>query len=105
MGFFHRATKIVDLGDGNTVTLRKAAFRESQEAASAASSVKDGTITIDWPLYRLELLKRCVTAWEGEGFDGLPPTPENIDQLPISIGNKLADEVQELSTLSDSEGN
>jgi hypothetical protein len=106
MGFFTQANKTVDLGDGNTATLRKPTFGDSQAAASPAARVKgDGNILMDWPRYRMELLKLCLVSWDGPGFEGRPPTGENIEALPSGVGALLADEVQELSRLDKDAGN
>ena len=106
MSFFTKITKVVDLGDGNTVTLQKATFGDSQEAQSRSMRVKeDKTLELDWPRYRLEMLKRSIASWDGPGFDGQPPTGENVEALPPDIGGKLAEEAMSISTLSADEGN
>lgn len=106
MGYFTQTTKTVDLGGDNTATVRKPTFGDSQTAAGPAMRVKgDGTLSLDWPRYRLELLKLCIVSWEGPGFEDRPPTGENVEALPPEVGTTLADEVQELSKLEKAVGN
>jgi len=105
MGFFTSTTKVIDLDGGNTVTLRKVTFEQYAEAHSKASKIVDDGLRLDWPLFRVEVLKRAVVSWEGPGFEGQPPTPENIAALPWEIGNKLAEEAQTLATAGPEAGN
>ena len=105
MGFFTSTTKVVDLGDGNTVTLRKVTFAQYAEAQSAATHIVGEALQLDWPRLRAEVLKRAVQAWEGPGFDGQPPTAESIGALPWEVGNKLAEEAMALATVGQEAGN
>ena len=105
MGFFTSTTKVVDLGDGNTVTLRKVTFAQYAEAQSAATHIVGEALQLDWPRLRAEVLKRSVAEWTGPGFEGLPPTAENIGNLPWEIGNKLAEQAMELATAGPEAGN
>ena len=105
MSFFTPTTKTVDLGDGNTVTLRKVSFAQYAEAQSAATHIAGESLQLDWPRLRMEVLKRAVASWEGPGFDGQQPTPENIGALPWEIGNKLAEEAMTLATVGQEAGN
>ena len=105
MGFFTSTTKVVDLGDGNTVTLRKIAFQQYAEAQSAATHIVGEALQLDWPRLRAEVLKRAVQSWEGPGFDGQQPTPDTIGALPWEIGNKLAEEAMTLATVGPEAGN
>jgi hypothetical protein len=105
MSFFTPTTKVVDLGDGNTVTLRKVSFAQYAEAQSAATHIAGESIQLDWPRLRAEVLKRSVASWEGPGFDGQPVTPENIGALPWEVGNKLAEAAMELATAGPEAGN
>jgi len=105
MGFFTSTTKIVELDGGNTVTLRKPTFGDTNAANSVSMHVVDGGFQLDWPRYRVEVLKRCIVAWEGPDFEGQLPTPENVDKLPIEIGSKLTEAVMELATAGPEAGN
>lgn len=105
MGFFTSQTQVVDLGGGNTVTMRKATFADVAAAQGAAVQRTGEKLELDWPRYRLELVKRTVLTWEGPGFEGQPPTHENIAALPSSVGERLASAAVDLSALSEDEGN
>ena len=105
MGFFTSQTKVIDLGGGNTVTLRKPTFADAVAAQSASARTVGTAIVLDYPRLRLETVKRTVIAWDGPDFDGQPPTPENIEALPSGIGARLADEAQTFGSLEDEEGN
>lgn len=105
MSFFTPTTKVVDLDGGNTVTLRKVSFAQYAEAQSAATHIAGESLQLDWPRLRMEVLKRAVQSWDGPGFDGQQPTPENIGALPWEIGNKLAEEAMTLATVGQEAGN
>lgn len=105
MGFFTSTTKTVDLGDGNTVTLRKITFAQYAEAQSLATRLTGESVQLDWPRLRIEVLKRSVAGWAGPDFEGHEPTPENIGALPWEIGNKLAEQAMELATAGPEAGN
>ena len=105
MGFFTSTTKTVDLGDGNSVTLRKVTFAQYAEAQSAATHIVGEALQLDWPRLRIEVLKRSVAGWAGPDFEGYEPTPENIGALPWEVGNKLAEAAMELATAGPEAGN
>lgn len=105
MGFFASTTKVVDLGDGNSVTLRKPTFQQYAEAQSAATKLAGEGLQLDWPKLRIEVLKRSVAGWTGDGFEGKEPTPENVGALPWEIGNRLAEAAMELATAGPEAGN
>lgn len=103
--FFTPTTKVIDLGDGNTVTLRKVTFEQYAEAQGKATKVVSDSLQLDWPKLRMEVLKRAVASWDGPGFDGQQPTAENIGALPWEIGNRLAESAMELATAGPEAGN
>jgi hypothetical protein len=105
MGFFTSTTKPVDLGGGNTVTLRKVTFGQYADAQSAATHIANDSVQLDWPRLRAEVLKRSVESWDGPDSDGQAPTAENIARLPWEIGNKLAEEAMQLATVGTEAGN
>lgn len=105
MSFFTNQTEVVDLGGGNTVTLRKATFADTAAAQGSALQRTGDKLELDWPRYRLELVKRTVVGWSGPGFDGREPTPDNIAALPPTIGDKLASRATDLAALDDDTGN
>ena len=101
MGFCTSVTTPVDLGGGNTVTIKRVTYGERQEAAS--KSVKGGIL--DMPRYQMELLCRAVVSWEGPDFEGRPASTENIAELPGYIADKLGSEANALAELTADEGN
>ena len=101
MGFFASTDKTVELGGGNTVTIKRVTYGERQEAAS--KSVKGGIL--DMPRYQMELLCRAVVSWEGPDFEGRPASAENIAELPGYIADKLVSEANALAELTADEGN
>jgi hypothetical protein len=102
MGFFTAQTKVVDLGNGNSVTLHKLTYGESIEASSRALVAGN----FDPFRHSLERLLASVQAWEGKDFEGQPVTPENIKALPLEVTRKLNDALVKLNNdISDDEGN
>lgn len=84
MGFF--STKIVDLGDGNTVTLRMLPYGEVKHLTANGIDNDD-------------LLLACIVRWDGEGFDGAQPSKEALEALPAVIVMRLAQAVTELNQM------
>lgn len=102
MSFFTEQTSVVDLGDGNTVTLRKLTYGESADILSASMKVGE----IDWVKYRVRQLEKSVIGWSGPGFEGREITPSNIAALPVAVGRKISDAANDLNTdVSADEGN
>jgi hypothetical protein len=105
MSFFVNQTKTVDLEGGNTVTLRKITFADKVDVQSRSMRMNGDGLSIDYPKYRLELLKKSLVSWDGPDFDGQPANAETIGQLLPSIGDKLATEAENLTNLGDEAGN
>ncbi len=105
MSFFAQQTQVVDLGGGNTATVRKLSFGEHQQATSQAARLVDGVLQVDYPKLRLEVAKVATVAWDGPDFDGQPATPANVEALPPLVGGKLADAALELLTVGEEAGN
>lgn len=96
--FFTPQTATVDLGDGNTATLRKLSYGDVLDVMSLAQG--DG-----FKAARLQL-ERGIVAWAGPGFAGRELTPENIAALPARVGRKLQAAFTELNAEMDTdEGN
>jgi hypothetical protein len=101
--FYATETSTVQLGDGNSVTLRKLTYSESARLLSKSRAPDGGT---DWPIYTLGLLEKCLDSWDGPGFDGRNVNAANIGALPTHIGRKLVDAAVELNRdVSADEGN
>lgn len=95
MSFFELQTKTVAIvDDQHQVTLRKPTAEQKQKAASAAMKADAAAreLYLDMPKFRLEQLAMGVIAWEGPGFAGRSPTPENIKALPEEVYNQIAEE-------------
>jgi hypothetical protein len=101
VGFFTMPTEPVDLGGGNTVTVRKLSFGEHQQALSL-STLPGGAL--DNVRYALEVAKRAVVAWQGDGFEGKEATAANVAALPTEIGAKIANAALELLNVGPDEG-
>lgn len=103
MGFFTPQSETVDLGDGNTITVKKLSWGESLELLSQ-STRPDGSI--DWPIYTLRRAVMAVTAWRGQGFEGREINEENIKLLPQRVGKALSQAIEHLnSDIGEEEGN
>lgn len=102
MSFYATQTKVVDLGDGNSITIRKLSYGESSTVNSKAYS----TGVYDPFRFSMERMLLCVTAWDGSGFDGRSVTPENIKALPVEIAGKINNAIAEFhSVVTIEEGN
>ena len=105
MSYFTQQTKTVDLGDGNTVTVRKLTFAERQAVIDKATTVgADMTASVHVGAMKAELLYHAVASWSGPGFEGRPVTPENIGALPAEVADLIAAGADELQAgLTDAE--
>jgi hypothetical protein len=96
MSFFAPQTQTIDLGDGNTVQLRKMTYGELMAA-------------FDDPEYGekrrgvAETIQSLVS-WDGPGFEGKPATRENFKALPWDIASKIVSASNDLNFLSEDEG-
>lgn len=93
--FFELQTKTISIVDGeHSVTLRKPTAEQKQKAASAAMKADAASreLYLDMPKFRLEQLAMGIIGWEGPGFAGRAPTPENIKALPEEVYNLIVDE-------------
>lgn len=100
--FFDLPTKTIDLGDGNTVTVRKLTFADSQKVWND-KALYDGPSETYGYRYSAAVLRLAIKAWSGPGFEGHGVSPENIDALPMSIINQLGSEAVEFCMLGDDE--
>lgn len=80
MSLFTTPTKVIDLGDGNTVTLRSLTYGEVKHL-SAAGGDDDR-----W-------LLACILRWDGPGFEGVEPSREAVERLPVQLVTLLTREV------------
>ena len=104
MSYFSTQTTTVDLGGGNTVTLRKLNFGDMMDIWSAPA-LYTGPETTFGQRFTAEMTKRAITGWEGPDFEGRGVSPENIAQLPLGIFNKLIPDAVNLNRMGEEEGN
>jgi hypothetical protein len=101
--FYTEQTKTVDLGKGNSATLRKLSYGEVSSIFSACR-LPGGEV--DGVRYSRMQAEMGLVSWEGPGFEGKPATPENLRALPVRIGRTLAEAAAELNTdVGEDEGN
>jgi len=100
--FWDLPTKIIDLGDGNSVTVRKLTFADAQKVWGDRSLYEEPAETAP-TRYAAAVLRLAISAWAGPGFEGRGVSPENIDALPMSIVNQLGSEAVEFCMLTDNE--
>lgn len=105
MSFLAEQTKTVDVGGGNSVTVRKMTFGTRQRILSKHTKldVKAQDVTIDQAMLRYDQLKMNIVSWQGPDFDGFPVNDENIEKLPPDIADMLLGEIDEFNTISDAE--
>lgn len=105
MSFLAEQTKTVDVGGGNSVTVRKMTFGTRQRILSKHTKldVRAQDVTIDQAMLRFDQLKMNIVSWSGPDFDGYPVNDENIEQLPPDIADVLLGEIDEFNTISDDE--
>jgi len=102
-GFYAEQTETVDLGKGNSATLRRLTYGEISELLSACR-VAGGEI--DYVRYTRGLVEKGVIGWTGPGFEGREVKVENIRALPAKVGSKLASAAIALNKdIEDDEGN
>ena len=108
--YFSQLLRTVNLGSGNSITLRALTFGERQELQSRCMTVSvvadkgkkrsrdeaQGEVSIDAPLMTRLTWQRVIVDWSGPGFEGKPVTPENIDLLPPGLIDRLASELESL---------
>ena len=101
--FFAEQTQVVDLGDGNSVTLRKLTYGETADLLSASMNAFG---RIDKVRYNRGQLEKSIVSWTGPGFEGREITPEQVGALSARMGIKLSKAADDFNALVDEdEGN
>lgn len=105
MSFLAEQTKTVDVGGGNTVTVRKMTFGTRQRILSKHTKldVRAQDVTIDQAMLRFDQLRLNIVSWAGPDFDGYPVNDESIERLPPDIADRLLGEIDEFNTISEDE--
>lgn len=94
MSFFDPITAVIDLGDGNKVTVKKMSYGALQDVISKCSRVNFGAnnerqTQLDYAQLRVEQLIASIISWEGPGFGNTPVTPANVRALPQSVAEAI----------------
>jgi hypothetical protein len=93
MSFFAPPTKTIDIGNGNTVQLRKMTYGEM------LATYSDGIEHIG-----VEQTVASLAGWSGPDFDGQPANRENFMALPFDVANTILKAAIDLNSLSKEEG-
>ena len=103
MNFFTPQIATVDLGDDNTVTVRKRTFGEDQKIISKCATADPlaKTSSVDIAGLRQEQLVVSIVEWSGPGFDGRTVTRENILALPTEIIDKIEAAIESINSAQD----
>lgn len=89
--FFEKLTQTIAIDAENKITVVAPTYAQVQAANSKAMKMTmgiDGTgggVDFDMAAMEVELMKACISSWEGPGFDGRPVTVENICALPSFV--------------------
>lgn len=105
MSFLAEQTKVVDVGGGNEVTVRKITFGTRQRILAKHTKLDARTqeMSIDHAMMRFDQLKLNIVSWSGPDFDGYGVTDENIERLPVDIADTILTAIDEFNTVSDEE--
>lgn len=105
MSFLAEQTKTVDVGGGNSVTVRKMTFGTRQRILSKHTKldVRTQDVQVDQAMLRFDQLRLNIVSWAGPDFDGYGVTDENVNNLPVDLADKILAEIDEFNTLSDAE--
>lgn len=89
----------VQIDGENTVTVRRLTYGESQAVVgeSTVMDLRTQQGQIDFSRHQIARLIRAIVAWDGPGFEGRPVTRENIEALPVNVGNAIARAVSEIN--------
>ena len=98
--FWDLEEKQIDLGDGNTVTIRKLTFADMAKIWADAELFGGPEQTFQ-QRFATALTKQSVIAWSGPGFEGRGVSKENIDALPWRIVTKISEVASDFSILDD----
>ncbi len=102
MSFWDLDTKTIDLGDGNSVTIRKMTFGDMAEIW-ADKTLFDGPVETSQRRFGYAMLKKSIQSWQGPGFEGRGVSADNIAMLPWQIVDQLIQPVVEFSILTEDE--
>jgi hypothetical protein len=91
--FFDDVLHIVTLDKYHSITLRVLTLEEQRKLSRIIANSKSMT-NLDAGSW---LAEKMIVDWKGPKFKGRPVTPENINKLPMSVANLIADKIQEIN--------
>ena len=100
--FFDLPTKTFDLGDGNTVTIRKLTFSDMQKVWND-KELHDGPEDTFQSRLTALVVRLAICDWAGPGFEGHAVSAENIALLPWTVINQFGAETLHFCMLTDDE--
>lgn len=114
MGFFTEATKVIELDEANTVTIRRLNWKQKKRIQDvmmrpalnmdiAGESQQRLTSQFDMVGAQAETLRLGIAAWSGPGFEGQEPNAENVLDLPEEIADRILKEIDGFNTVTDAE--
>lgn len=95
--FFTSQSKRIDLDGENWVEIKRLTWGESKQTISKATAAKDGEMIVDLGLVQQNQLVAAITNWGGPGFESREPTRENILALPVTLGDRIVEEIDALN--------
>ena len=112
MSFFSEQTRVVEIDEENSVTVRKLTHGESSALTSQCMVQRftlnddvEQSLELDAMKYRDLHIFSAIVSWNGPGFEDRPVTFENFNALPDAVVNKISAGVDSLSGLSSAEKN
>lgn len=95
MSYYTPQTSVLDLGDGNTVTVRKRAYGDEQNAIAANTKIDPmhNTGNVDAAGMAKALLLAGIVSWDGPGFEGRPVSLANLEALPVAVAERISEAV------------
>jgi len=91
--FFDDVLHVIKIDDQNSITLRVLTFEEQKKVSRIVNASKNMSIPDAAGL----LAEKMIVGWDGPKFAGRPVNPENINKLPMSVANLIADKIQEIN--------
>lgn len=95
MSYFSPQTEVLELGDGNTVQLRKLTYAEMTDVYSDPANADKTHVLI---------AEKSLKAWHGPGFEERPATVDNLQALPADVALKIIQFAVDINSLSKKEG-
>jgi len=106
MSFYTPVLETIKIDDENSITVKAPTYGQMQDVQSKSMAVKlemtekgttGGGATMDIQLMESMTIYACIHSWEGPGFEGRQPTPENIDALPVAVIETIKPAIDRLS--------